>query len=117
MEMEKHIILEQKYPIKENIGNKIDNFEILQILGRGKYGFVSKVKSKINQKIYAMKMTDFSLIKDEQEKKLVKNEIEIMHILDSPHIIKAYGYFIEGERFYIIMEYINNGKIKDYIFL
>ena len=114
--MEKHIILEQKYPLKENIGNKIEDFEILQILGKGKYGFVSKVKSKINQKIYAMKMTDISLIKDEVEKEISKNEIEIINILDSPHIIKYYGYFNVGERYYIIMEFINNGNIKDYIF-
>ena len=116
MEMEKHIILEQTNPKKENIGSKIDDFEILQILGRGKYGFVSKVKSKINQKIYAIKVTDFSLIKDELERQVLRNEIEIISNLDSPHIIKFYGYFKEGERFYIIMEYINNGNIKDYIF-
>jgi len=116
MEMEKHIILEQKHPLKENIGNKIEDFEILQILGRSKYGFVSKVKSKLNQKIYAMRMTDISLIKDKEGKAILKNELEIINILDSPHIIKYYGYFNEGERFYIIMEFINNGNIKDYIF-
>ena len=44
MEMEKHIILEQKYQLKENIGNKIEDFLILQILGKFEYGFVSKFK-------------------------------------------------------------------------
>jgi len=115
MEMEKHIILEQKYQLKENIGNKIEDFEILQILGKFEYGFISKVKSKINQKIYSIKVIDFSLIKDEVEKEISKNEIEIINILDSPHIIKYYGYFNERERYYIIMEYTNNRNIKDYL--
>ena len=115
MEMEKHILLEQKFTQKEYIGNKIDDFEILQTLGKGSYGYVSKVKSKINQKIYAMKMIDFSLIKDEQEKELALSEIQIINNLDNPHIIKFYGNFIEEQRYYILMEYINNGDIKGYI--
>ena len=113
--MEKHIILEQKFNIKENIGNKLDDFEILQTLGKGSYGFVSKVKSKINQKIYAMKMIDFSLIRDEKEKQLSIAEMDIISKLDSPHIIKFYGNFFEEERCYILMEFINNGDIKGYI--
>ena len=113
--MEKHILLEQKFKFKENIGDKLDNFEILQTLGKGSYGYVSKVKSKKNQKIYAMKMIDFSLIKDDQEKQLSKSEIDIIDTLDCPHIIKFYRSFVEGLRYYILMEYINNGDIKGYI--
>ena len=60
-------------------------------------------------------MINFSLIKDEVEKEISKNEIEIINILDSPHIIKYYEYFNERERYYIIMEYTNNGNIKDYL--
>ena len=113
--MEKHILLDKKFIVDDFIGNKIDDFEILQTLGKGSYGYVSKVKSKINNKIYALKMIDFSLIKDEQEKDLSKMEINILRNLDSPHIIKYYNYFVEGEKYYIIMEFINNGDIKGYI--
>jgi serine/threonine protein kinase len=54
-----------------------------------------------------MKMIDFSLIKDEQEKQVSINEIDIIDKLDSPHIIKFYGSFNEEQRYYILMEYIN----------
>lgn len=33
-------------------------------------------------------MIDFSLIKDEKERQLLKNEMENINKLDSPHIIK-----------------------------
>ena len=114
--MENHIIYGQDLNNnKVSIGNKLEDFEILQTLGKGSYGFVAKVKSKIDQQLYAMKMIDFSLINDEEEKQLSKNEIEIIKSLNSPHIIKYYTSFFVGQKFYILMEYINNGDIKGYI--
>ena len=99
----------------QNIGNKLEDFEILQTLGKGGYGFVAKVKSKIDHKLYAMKMIDLSLIKDPTEINLSKNEIKIIQSLDSPHIIKYYNSFQINNRLYIIMEYMNNGDLKGYI--
>ena len=114
--MENHIISGQDLNNNEkSIGNNLEDFEILQTLGKGSYGFVAKVKSKIDQKLYAMKMIDFSLINDEEEKQLSMNEIEIIKSLDSPHIIKYYNKFWDGQKLYILMEYINNGDIKGYI--
>ena len=114
--MEKHII-ENEIPKgeMEDIGTTLDDFEILQTLGKGSYGFVSKVKSKKNQKIYAMKMIDLSLVNDEQESNLLKNEIKILHQLNNPHIIKYYLNFQIQTKIYILMEYINNGDLKGYI--
>ena len=57
---------------EELIGNCLDDFEILKILGEGSFGCVFKVKSKKNNKIYALKKL---LLPDEQEK--IKKEEEI----------------------------------------
>ena len=113
--MKKHIILEKSLNQKEFVGNKTEDFEILQNIGESSFGFISKVQSKINRKIYTIKLIDFSIIKDKKERQLSKDEIEIINKLDSPHIIKYYGHFIEGQRSYIIMEYFNNGDLKRYI--
>ena len=115
--MDKHVIDNELSDLfqKENVGNSLDDFDVLQTLGKGSYGFVAKVKSRKNQKIYAMKMIDFTLIQDETEKNLSLNEIKIIKSLDNPHIIKYYNDFFVGEKYYIIMEYINNGDIKGYI--
>ena len=113
--MEKHIILEEKHEQNEFIGNKIEDFEILQNIGKSSFGYISKVKSKINQKIYTIKMIDFSNIQNEKERQLSKDETEIINKLVSPHIIKCYGYFVEGEKYYLILEYFNNGNLRKYI--
>jgi NIMA (never in mitosis gene a)-related kinase len=114
--MEKHIFENeiQKQQM-DDIGNSLDDFEILQTLGKGSYGFVSKVKSKKNQKMYAMKMIDLGLVNDDQEINLLMNEIKIIQNLNSPHIVKYYNNFKVGNKLYILMEYINNGDIKGYI--
>ena len=112
--MEKHT-LENEIPKNEmeDIGNNLDDFEILQTLGKGSYGFVSKVKSRKNQKIYAMKMIDLSLVNDPQEIQLLMNEIKIIQSLSSPHIVKYYYNFKIDQKVYILMEFINNGDIKE----
>ena len=114
--MEKHIFENEILKSQtDDIGNSLDDFEILQTLGKGSYGFVSKVKSKKNQKMYAMKMIDLGLVNDEQEINLLMNEIKIIQSLNSPHIVKYYKHFKIGNKLYILMEYINNGDIKGYI--
>lgn len=98
--MDKHII-ENEIPRgeMEDIGNSLDDFEIMQTLGKGSYGFVSKVKSRKNQKIYAMKMIDLELVNDQQEIDLLMNEIKIIQNLNSPHIVKYYCNFQIGKKF------------------
>ena len=99
----------------EYVGNKLEDFEILQTLGKGSYGFVAKVKSKVNHKLYEMKMIDFSLITDPVEINLSLNEIKIIQSLNSPHTIKYYTSFNKQNKLYIIMEFMNNGDVKGYI--
>ena len=114
--MKNHIISGQEIEDNnEDIENNINDFEFLQILRKQEYGYIAKVKSKKNNKIYVMKLIDFSLIKDPTTKLLYLNEITIVQYLNSPHIIKYYNTFNIGEKYYILMEYINKGVLKEYI--
>jgi len=113
--MEHLIIDNYQFQENANIGDKLEDFEILQILGKGGYGLVTKVKSKKNEKLYAMKKVDLSLIKVQKEKDLALNEIKIIQSLNNPHIIKYYKSFMKDNIIYVIMEFMNNGDIKGYI--
>ena len=46
----------------ENIGDKLENFELLTILGEGSFGVLLKVQSLINHEIYAMKIINLDNI-------------------------------------------------------
>jgi serine/threonine protein kinase len=113
--MDKFLVIpEQEQEIaKNNLG--LDDFEILSTIGKGGYGFVAKVKSKRDHKIYAMKMIDFNKIKDQREITLSMNEIKLIQRLDSPHIIKYYHSFLVSNKLYIIMEFMSNKDLEGFI--
>ena len=99
------------------MGNKSDDFEILKKLGSGAFGKVFKVKSKINNKVYAMKIINIEELKKQNEKayQLTLNETEFLKVLSHPHVIKYYKCFIEGKNLYIIIEFAENGDIECFI--
>ena len=110
-------IFQQSNNINNNndIGGKLSDFIILQVLGQGSFGFVAKVKSKKNLKIYAMKTYDLSLINDINDKKYYENEYIFMQNLDHPNVCKLYNTFKEGNSIYMIMEFMDNGDLYTFI--
>jgi len=93
------------------MGSNVDDFEILQVLGEGSFGFVAKVKSRLNHKIYAMKQMDFSTLKDKKIIKLCENETKLLSKLNHQLITKYYKSIKEGDKLYIIMEFMDNGDL------
>ena len=102
-----------KDPSKEDelMGDKVDDYEILQVLGEGSFGFVAKAKSRLNHKIYAIKKIDFSSLKNEKSMELSENEIITLKNLDYPLITKYYKSIKEENCLYIIMEFMDNGDL------
>ena len=94
----------------KNTGNKLDDFEILDILDEGEYSKVVKVKSKINFGIYAMKKIFKGII----EYHNLKKDIDFIMKCNHPNIIKYFNYFVEENYVYIIMEYMNNSDLETY---
>ena len=111
----------------ENIGNKPENFIILKILKSSvyellwkefQYGYVAKVKSKLNNKIYAMKRIDLSLLGDMTKKRYYLNEYEmakyfLINNLKHKNLYSPVKTFKEEDVIYIITEYIDGKNICD----
>lgn len=57
--------------------SKINQFEVLKILGKGAFSKVYKVKKKSNDHFYAMKKVDLNSL-SEEELKSALNEIRIL---------------------------------------
>ena len=107
--------MEKKLDDFEKVGNKLDDFEILQNLGKEtKNLLITKVKSKKDNKIYCMrKVKIWNLMNIDKD---IENVKKTIGQLDHPHIIKYYNAFKEDKNQYIciIMEYIET-DIKNFI--
>ena len=99
------------------MGDKPEDFELLIKLGEGSFGQVFKVRSKLNNKVYAMKKLNIIELKRNSEKvyQLTLNETSFLKGLSHPHIIKYYKYFIEKDFLYIIIEFVENGDMDGFI--
>ena len=100
---------------EKEIGVKFDDFEILQLLAKSQFISVFKVKSKINKKIYAMKIINLDTITIEKEKNIKINSVNIIKELNCFHTIKYRTNFTENNKIHIIMDYINSGDLEGYI--
>ena len=102
-----------------NVGSKPEDFDNLRVLGSGTFGQVFKTRSKIDNKIYAMKKMDLVNLRNEGEEYYKKaiNESTFLLSLSHPHIIKYYNHFNskDGNILYIITEYVPNGDLESFI--
>ena len=76
--------------VKKRKVNINDEYEILNIIGRGAFGEVKKIKSKTTNKTFAMKVISKLLFKETDN---LKSEIDILKTLDHPNILRIYEYF------------------------
>ena len=89
----------------ENIGKTKKDFIPLQIIRKDEFGMTLKVKSKINNKIYAMK-----ILKKENQNEI--REIIFLIRLKHQNIVKYYTNFIDNINYYIILEYVNGQTLN-----
>ena len=90
----------------------LDNYDVINQLGKGGYGKVYEVMNKKTREIRACKHLSKLSIKN-----LVKfeREIEILRKADHPNIIKLYEVFESKRSFYLIMEECKGGEVFDRI--
>jgi len=90
-----------------------DDFEALddKALGKGGFGHVWKVRHKVTQKIYAIKVINKDYIKKENMNEQINREVEIMYRTDHPYIIKLYNHYEDEDNFYLIMHCAAKGQL------
>ncbi|CAF3563319.1 unnamed protein product [Rotaria sordida] len=89
----------------------IEDFEIGNLLGRGRFGYVYCGREKQTRFVVALKILFKVQLKNSKMEQQVKREIEIQSNLKHPNILRLYGFFHDEQRIYLLLEYAPGGEL------
>jgi protein-serine/threonine kinase len=89
----------------------IADYVFIKVIGKGNFGKVVLVKSRVDEKYYALKcLKKKELIKKECVE-LIKTEKRVLKKICHPFIIKLHHAFQTHDKLYMLFEYINGGDL------
>ncbi|XP_075056098.1 serine/threonine-protein kinase PLK4 [Mixophyes fleayi] len=98
-----------------SIGGRIEDFKVLNLLGKGSFACVYRAQS-INTGIeVAIKMIDKKAMQKVGMVQRVRNEVEIHCQLKHPSILELYNYFEDSNYVYLILEMCHNGEMNRFL--
>ncbi|CAF3717078.1 unnamed protein product [Adineta steineri] len=89
----------------------VEDFEIGNLLGRGRFGYVYCGREKQTRFVVALKILFKAQLKNSKMEQQVKREIEIQSNLKHPNILRLYGFFHDEQRIYLLLEYAPGGEL------
>ncbi|XP_039085164.1 serine/threonine-protein kinase SIK2 [Hyaena hyaena] len=93
---------------------RVGFYDIEGTLGKGNFAVVKLGRHRITKTEVAIKIIDKSQL-DAVNLEKIYREVQIMKMLDHPHIIKLYQVMETKNMLYLVTEYAKNGEIFDYL--
>lgn len=90
---------------------KLDDFELLRVLGRGSFGKVMQVRHRHTSHIYAMKILKKSSIVARNQVEHTKSERKILQSLNHPFLMTLRYAFQSAEKLYFVLDYYQGGEL------
>ena len=100
-----HLDKAQKEEAKAAIGSLADNFALLDVISRSRYGAVYLFEDKLRHNLIVVKKRVNSHAGFEQGKKL--------HYIEHPQIIRILGTSKNYKAFIVVMEYLTGGSLQE----
>lgn len=87
------------------------DFEKIKLLGKGSFGKVLLVKKKSNDKLYAMKVLQKSIIVINNQEDHTKTERQILEKVKHPFIVSLHYAFQTQAKLYLVTEFMQGGEL------
>ncbi|CAK68874.1 unnamed protein product (macronuclear) [Paramecium tetraurelia] len=100
------------YCIQQDFANK---YSIIRLLGKGTFGKVFKIKSRITQQDFAVKVFEKKAISNYQDYLLITKELQIIRSLNHPGITKFFETYENDEHIFLIYEMVEQGELYTFI--
>ncbi|XP_015184003.1 PREDICTED: serine/threonine-protein kinase PLK4 isoform X2 [Polistes dominula] len=96
-------------------GEQIEDYEVLNLLGKGGFASVYKAKCLCNGMEVAIKMIDKKSMQAAGMLDRVFQEVTIHSRLKHPAILEVYTVFEDNNYVYMILELCHNGELQNYL--
>lgn len=90
---------------------RIEDFELMKVLGRGSFGKVMQVRHKANGQIYAMKILKKSAIVARNQVEHTRAERKILEALQHPFLMTLRWAFQNKDKLYFVLDYFTGGEL------
>jgi len=90
---------------------RLEDFELLKVLGRGSFGKVMQVRKKTDGKVYAMKILKKRAIIARNQVEHTKEERKILQSLQHPFLMTLRYAFQSKEKLYFVLDYFQGGEL------
>jgi len=89
----------------------VEDFDLLNVIGKGSFGRVLQVRKKDSGRIFAMKVLNKKNILENNELEHTKTEKNILQKLAHPFLVNLNYSFQTADKLYFIMDYVNGGEL------
>ncbi|CAH0720863.1 unnamed protein product, partial [Brenthis ino] len=93
------------------LGEKIEEYEILEHLGKGGFAHVYRARCNKSGHYVAIKMIDKALMASAGMIERVRQEVTIHSRLKHPAILELYTFFEDAHYVYLVLELAHNGEL------
>jgi serine/threonine protein kinase len=97
------------------VGQEIEHYRLAEALGAGGMGVVYLAEDLALRRKVAVKVLPSRLIDDPTARARFQQEIESAVSIEHPHIVPVYDAGYDGERFYIVMRYVEGPDLSQLI--
>lgn len=110
MQMEQLGVQESEFLRQKRVRLSIDDFQSIQIIGKGAFGEVRLVQRKDSGKVYAMKSLKKAEMIKKQQIAHVRSERDILtETYNIPWVVQLYYSFQDRDNLYLVMEFLSGG--------
>ncbi|XP_064611257.1 protein kinase C iota type-like isoform X2 [Liolophura sinensis] len=96
----------------ENRQYRLDDFDLLRVIGRGSYAKVLMVELKKTKRIYAMKVIKKELVNDDEDIDWVQTEKHVFETASNyPFLVGLHSCFQSPSRLFFVIEFVNGGDL------
>lgn len=94
---------------------KLEDYEILRVLGEGSFGRVKLVRSIQTKQYFVFKQLKKNEIIRSKQVDHLKNEVFILNSFHFPFYVEAHGIAQNAQYLFIMMEFIQGGELFTYL--